>query len=77
MFWNTSRVEVYVDDYLILSWLILGKISEFPMPVTSNENIDLKLEVNNKHEAMLELESDQVQLQNEALSSNHHLKYRT
>lgn len=39
------------------------------MPVTSNENIDLKLEENNKHEAMLELESDQVRLQNEALSS--------
>lgn len=47
------------------------------MPVTSNENIDLKLEENNKHEAMLELESDQVRLQNEALSSNHHLKYKS
>lgn len=45
------------------------------MPVASNENRALKLEVD-KYDSMLELESDQVQLQNKTLSSNQHFEHK-
>lgn len=46
------------------------------MPVASNENRALKLEVD-KYDSMLELESDQVQLQNKALRSNQHFEHKS
>lgn len=46
------------------------------MPLASNENIALKLEVNNEYDAVLEQEYALVQPQNEGLHRNHHFKHK-
>lgn len=77
IFWNMTRVEVYFDDRLILGWFWQGFLHfHETTSLASNENIALKLEDKNEYDAMLEQEYALVQLQNEALSRNHHFKHK-
>lgn len=77
IFWNMTRVEVYFDDRLILGWFWQGFLHfHETTSLASNENIALKLEDKNEYDAMLEQKYALVQLQDEALSRNHHFKHK-
>lgn len=70
-------MEAYFDDHLFLvGWFWQGFQHFYDtIPLASNENAALKLEVKHEHDAVLEQEYALVQPQNEAFSRNHHFNY--
>lgn len=68
--------SLFYDHFFLVGWFWQGFLHFYgTIPLASNENTALKLEVKHEHNAMLEQEYALLQPQNEAFNRNHHFNY--